>query len=86
MNIQVQLPYEVVIRKQLVSDSFTIIESVDNPLRKNVTVTVEVGQHNRSYYTVWEGEEYDKIGQWTDEDLKNAVIPLVLSNYVKANT
>lgn len=47
----------------------TILELRDIPETKTVqAVTVEMG-----IITLWQGEEYDAIGQWTDQDVINKI-------------
>lgn len=38
-------------------------------------------QNQQKTITVWSGDAYDAAGQWTDDDLVNALTPLVLSQY-----
>jgi cyanophycinase-like exopeptidase len=46
-------------------DKITVIELKDQPERKTViAVTVEAG-----IITLWKGDTYDAIGQWTDADV-----------------
>jgi hypothetical protein len=84
MNKQIQLPNPIILRPQLTSNTFSIIEVLDNPSEKYVKAVVKLGDHDRGFFDIWQGEEYDRIGQWTDTDLENALIPLITSHYNRA--
>lgn len=52
--------------------SFNILAMTDLPVEKKVYVmTEELGR-----ITIWEGQEYDDAGQWTDTDVANRLIEL----------
>lgn len=60
-------PFNHVITQQKTTtiSTLTIIRMIDNPVRKFVAVeTKEMGR-----VTLWEGQAYDAIGQWTDSDV-----------------
>lgn len=47
---------------------------IDNPIDKTVTAKFNLISDDGQVYdfpsqVIWQGDEYDKIGQWTDEDL-----------------
>jgi hypothetical protein len=49
--------------------SVTIRTMIDFPGEKKVVVrTLELGE-----ITLWQGEEYDEVGQWTDADVENKI-------------
>jgi hypothetical protein len=51
--------------KTKTTDKITILQLIDNPSRKIVTaITAEIGT-----ITLWKGDDYDAIGQWTDVDV-----------------
>ena len=67
MKITFETPKEVVIIKELkrTIEELTIEEVVDNNSRKEVKAyTQELG-----IVVLWEGEAYDKIGQWTNANV-----------------
>lgn len=67
MKITFETPKEIVIVQELkrTFEEITIEEVVDNPSRKEVKAfTRELGQ-----LILWQNEEYDAIGQWTDTDV-----------------
>lgn len=67
MKITLGTPVDVVTvpeQKKTISE-LTIQQMIDNPNRKIVTIlTVEIGR-----IVLWEGADYDAIGQWTDADV-----------------
>ena len=67
MKITFETPKEIVIVQELkrTFEEITIEEVVDNPSRKEVKAFArELGQ-----LILWQNEEYDAIGQWTDADV-----------------
>lgn len=51
---------------------FNILSIQDFPVEKKlIVVTEELGR-----ITLWEGADYDSIGQWTDDDLINRLTTL----------
>jgi hypothetical protein len=64
-------PTDIVVVNQQTQnlDQITILQMVDKPSSKEVKVmTKELG-----FITLWEGDEYDTIGQWTDIDVVNRI-------------
>jgi hypothetical protein len=58
--------------KRLVNE-ITILSMLDEPTFKKVTVrTKEVGS-----LVIWEGDAYDAIGQWTDQDVTDRILEIV---------
>jgi hypothetical protein len=50
-------------------DKITVLDITDSPNNKSVVATtMELGR-----ITLWEGESYDAIGQWTDTDVVNRI-------------
>ena len=71
MKITLDQPKELVVVKELKKtvEEVTIMQLVDNPDTKTVrAMTMELGM-----LTLWEGVEYDAIGQWTDTDVMNKI-------------
>lgn len=79
---EVQLQTPVITQPQLTASFYKITDVTDNPIDKNVVARVLVGQNGINFYTVWSGGSYDQIGQWTDQDLVDAVTPLVEATYL----
>jgi hypothetical protein len=50
----------------ITSDKIVIYEMIDNPAQKRVTVHT-MGAPGR--IVLWEGAEYDAIGNWTNQDV-----------------
>ena len=56
-------------------ETVTVQRMVDIPAHKRVIVfTEEIGE-----LVLWEGADYDAIGQWTDQDVINRVKALLTS-------
>lgn len=54
-------------RKEI--SKITVLRHIDSPSTKTVlAITKELGQ-----ILLWEGEDYDEIGQWTDADVENKI-------------
>jgi hypothetical protein len=74
MKITLENPKELTIRPAQVKtiSEITIDRMVDLPKQKKVIIfSKELGM-----VTLWEGESYDLIGQWTDLDVENKLIEL----------
>jgi hypothetical protein len=69
MKIEFSTPKEVVTTKEVKSmfESITVMSIIDRPASKSVTVNILEGDA----ITLWEGTDYDAIGQWTDADVLN---------------
>lgn len=53
-------------------EKITVLDIVDSPNFKTViAVTIELGR-----ITLWEGDAYDTIGQWTDTDVVNRILEM----------
>lgn len=69
MKLTFDTPKNIVIIPEIVNQFNEIIieEMIDRPSEKRVRVRLQrLGE-----ITLWEGEEYDNIGQWTDQDVIN---------------
>lgn len=75
--ITINLPNKIKVKtlgnKEVEIEKIEIFEMVDNPFKK--TVIVKCNNHPTKI-TLWEGLEYDSIGQWTDTDVINRVLEL----------
>ena len=78
---EVELPSPVITQQQVTSSAYQITDVNDNPVQKTVVARVTVGPGAINFFTVWSGESYDQIGQWTDSDLVAAETPLVVAAY-----
>ena len=45
---------------------------------KDISISGEILENIKPHGTIvlWEKEDYDKVGQWTDEDVHNRIIQL----------
>ena len=67
MEITFETPKDITIVSEIkrTTNKITILELKDRPNNKIVSAaTAEVG-----VITLWQGEAYDAIGQWTDADV-----------------
>lgn len=71
----IELTSQVTIQPPVYTDTLRIKQVLEIPGEK--TVRAEVVKNELPYFaewiTVWEGEAFDAIGQWTDSDLEQAV-------------
>ena len=76
MEITFNTPKEVVTTKEVKNTfaSITVASVTDRPSRKLVTANTLEG----FTITLWEGDAYDAIGQWTDADVVNRINELYL--------
>ncbi|MFO0089890.1 MAG: hypothetical protein ACK518_03730 [bacterium] len=75
MKITLSNPTEVVVVKEVKKtvEEVTVVEVIDNSEAKSVKAfTQEFG-----IIYLWEGAEYDAIGQWTDSDVIAKITELV---------
>jgi hypothetical protein len=74
----INLPIEVVVREipsiQIKTSTIEITSVEDSSTQRKIFVnTKELGK-----ITLWENEMYDRIGQWTDNDIETRLIELFL--------
>ena len=77
-NMVINLPSEVTVREipavTVKTSKIEILSVEDNPNQKKIVVhTKQLGK-----ITLWESENYDMIGQWTDSDIERRLIELFL--------
>lgn len=63
-------------------NGFTSPVITDNLLEKIVTAKINLIANDKQQYDyppmiLWQGEEYNNIGQWTDEDANNRIIEIL---------
>lgn len=71
MEIQLSQPKDVVVIKERKTtiNKVTVLELLDTPNKKQVIAkTEELGA-----IVLWQGNDYDAIGQWTDADVINKI-------------
>lgn len=71
------LKSEIVVKPAEVVNSYTLLNAVDSYFLKAVIATVSFNSKQAHRIIIWKGEEYEKIGQWTDSDLLAALHPAV---------
>ena len=75
MEITLQTPQTIVIKPEETKtlEKLTVMRMVDLPNEKKVRVFIK---ELREPITIWEGDEYDAIGQWTDSDVQTKLTEL----------
>jgi hypothetical protein len=71
MKIEFDTPKEIVLVKEIKKEvsEVTIREMRDLPEQKRVEAITDL----LGIVVLWQGEEYDAIGQWTDQDVINKI-------------
>ena len=83
---EVPLTSSLLLQGPVTASSFKILQAIDNPDAKTVNALVQVGpQGSNGWYYVWAGPSYDAIGDWTDQQLADAVQALVVKQYPPYN-
>ena len=77
-GLTITLPSEIVVKEipayQIKTDKIEIKQIVDDVTNKTVSViTKQFGT-----ILLWEGTAYDRIGQWTDDDVKSKLISMYI--------
>lgn len=70
--IIVKLKEPFVAVQAIESSEFEIVGQNDLPVLKKVIVTIRIETGKEPIireYSLWEGDRYDEIGQWTDDDV-----------------
>jgi hypothetical protein len=70
------------------TNQLEILQAVDDPVGQTVKslVKISTNPYAHNWYTVWSGPTYVAIGNWTDQDLADAVTALVVAEYPPALT
>ncbi len=78
----VQLTSSLLLQGPVSASSFQILQAIDDPVAKTVNALVQVGpKGSNNWYYVWSGASYDAIGDWTDQELADAVQYQVVQQY-----
>lgn len=64
----IDLETEVVIVSQQTANAAQVLRIEENPSEKRVFANVSL-QGSIRRLSLWEGDAYDQIGQWTDDDV-----------------
>jgi len=64
------------------SDKIIISQIIDDYINKRVTART---RSVLGSVVLWEGEDYDLIGQWTDEDVQHRILELINSKNSQEN-
>jgi len=82
----VPLTASLLLQGPVTASSFKILQAIDNPDAKTVNALVQVGPRgSNNWYYVWSGASYDTIGDWTDQQLADAVQAQVIQQYPPYN-
>lgn len=74
------------IQQAATTNQLEILQAVDDPVGQTVKALVKISSnpYAHNWYTVWSGPSYVAIGNWTDQDLANAVTAIVVAEYPPA--
>jgi hypothetical protein len=72
------------IARQSTIGAFEIASITDKPGDRLVTAEVAVESVGPLTLTLWEGDAYDAIGQWTDSDARARVEQLIIERYANS--
>lgn len=64
MKIEINPP----ITKKIIADYYELSNIIDSISNKTVVANITTTIYGPQTLVLWENEEYDEIGQWTDED------------------
>lgn len=83
MYPKITLDSQIVIQAAVFSNEIQILEAVDDPIKKIVKAKVQYANCPGciNWYDVWEKESYDNIGNWTDQQLADAVKIIVAKEF-----
>lgn len=78
MNIKIIIQPEI----SVIAIGYTAPTITDNPETKTITAKFNLIANNNQEYdyaslVLWKELEYDTVGQWTDENVKNRIIELL---------
>ena len=76
------------IQSAATTNQLEILQAVDDPVAQTVKALVKISTnpYAHHWYTVWSGPTYVEIGNWTDQDLADAVTAIVVAGYGPALT
>lgn len=83
----IQLPHSIIIQGPIIENSFKILEVTDNFNNKIVNARIQIGSTNSitNNFIVWQGDDYDQIGDWTTSQINNKISEII-TNLYPANT
>ena len=81
----IKLTTPVIVQEEISSNQVSVDCYTDNPNTKTVQVNILIGKNSAGdavykLLILWEGEEYDTIGQWTETDAENRIKELLTQN------
>lgn len=75
--LTVNLPNKIKVKalgnREVEVEKIEIYEMIDSPVKKTVIVK---SRNHPNKILLWEKEDYDKIGQWTEEDVINRILEI----------
>ena len=76
------------IQSAATTNQLEILQAVDDPVAQTVKALVKISTnpYAHNWYTVWSGPTYVAIGNWTDQELADAVTAIVVAEYPPALT
>lgn len=80
MEIQLKTPKKIILIKEVscMADTIKVNHVIDNGSIVEAEITFSLGEQSQvQTWTLWDGEDYINIGQWTDEDVKKRLEELL---------
>lgn len=79
----INLTGSLLIQPAATTNQIEILQAVDDPVGQTVKslVKISTNPYAHNWYTVWSGASYVAIGNWTDQDLQDAVVAIVTAEY-----
>lgn len=59
------------------TSTVTILNQIDNPVDKTVIAFIKINETYQVHKTLWEGDAYDAIGNWSQEQANERIIELL---------
>jgi hypothetical protein len=78
-----QIPLSTPISRSATIGAFEIASITDKPGDRIVTAEVAVESVGPLTLTLWEGDAYTEIGQWTDSDAQERVEQLIIERFTQ---
>jgi len=77
VNFESSITVKTVGGAEIKAKNIEIRKIIDNPMTKTIAAMTT----NNRLFILWEGEAYDTIGNWTNEQVVDRVKELVLAGY-----
>lgn len=78
--MQLNTPKKIILIQEVsvMADKIKVNHVIDNGNMVEVDIDlIKEGQSQNQIWTLWDGQDYIDIGNWTDEDVKNRILELI---------